>query len=116
MFSIESSTELCTGATAHTHNKTRTTIEVAVVQQRVDWSILVEILLVELSMAVIARKTWRCARCYERMVSISDRERDLDQIWSTIGTRAWPRREWPRRIAQGNKIARTRIQEACRER
>jgi hypothetical protein len=49
MFSIESSTELCTGATAHhTHNKTRTTIEVAVVQQRVDWSIPVEILLVEL--------------------------------------------------------------------
>ncbi len=35
MFSIESSTELCTGATAHhTHNKTRTTIEVAVVQSR----------------------------------------------------------------------------------
>jgi hypothetical protein len=50
MFSIERcSTELCTGATAHhTHNKTRTTIEVAVVQQRVDWSIPVEILLVEL--------------------------------------------------------------------
>jgi hypothetical protein len=32
--STESSTELCTGATAHTRTKTRTTIEVAVVQSR----------------------------------------------------------------------------------
>ena len=48
----------------------------------------------------------------------------VNEIWTRFpyvgstmfGTRAWPRREWPRRIAQGNKIARARIQEACRER
>jgi hypothetical protein len=43
------------------------------VLKTMDWSIPVEILLVELDGSDRQKDMWRCARCYERMVSISIR-------------------------------------------